>query len=47
MIVSRFEEDFQLLKLVFLGELESRMAALRGIAVPKPAAATAEPRTRA
>ena len=28
-IVSRYEEDFQLLKLVFLGELESRMAAGR------------------
>lgn len=45
-IVSRFEEDFQLLKLVFLGELESRMAALQGIAAPKRAPAAAEPRTR-
>ncbi len=30
MLVSHYEEDFQLLKLVFLGELESRMAAARG-----------------
>ena len=29
MTVSRYEEDFQLLKLVFLGEMENRLAASR------------------
>jgi biopolymer transport protein ExbB len=37
-IVSRFEEDFQLLKLVFLGEAESRMAAARTASPTRPAA---------
>ena len=44
-LVSHFEEDFQLLKLVFLGEMETRLAAMRPQA-PAPSRAAQEPRAR-
>jgi len=40
MTVSRYEEDFQLLKLVFLGEVENRLGASRLGGAPRTAAET-------
>ena len=45
MTVSRYEEDFQLLKLVFLGEMETRLAAMRAQA-PAPGRPAQEPRAK-
>jgi hypothetical protein len=44
MTVSRYEEDFQLLKLVFLGEMENRLGASRLGGTPRTAS---EPSGRA